>query len=231
MRGFSKMNIRSNISSALMGALFLGVGSLAAQASTYWSTGVDGNSDGKDDHYTVLGSIANNATNSNAGYPAVGLPPVTTPASGPAYLYSNGAYPAGLNFISNDPFGGVGLNTTVYAVTFFLDVAGLISGNWAADNGGVIYNGNTQVAFLGTELNGPATNYSSSHPFSFFGNAGLNTLTFYITDGGPPSAFAFNVESVSVPGPIVGAGLPGLVVALGGLVVLARRRRNQAVIG
>lgn len=31
-----------------------------------------------------------------------------------------------------------------------------------------------------------------------------------------------------VPGPLAGAGLPGLVMALGGLVILSRRRRNQA---
>lgn len=35
--------------------------------------------------------------------------------------------------------------------------------------------------------------------------------------------------NVPVPGPIVGAGFPGLLMALGGLVALARRRRNQAV--
>jgi hypothetical protein len=42
--------------------------------------------------------------------------------------------------------------------------------------------------------------------------------------------YAFgSLTTAAVPGPIVGAGLPGLMMALGGLVILARRRRNQAV--
>jgi len=35
------------------------------------------------------------------------------------------------------------------------------------------------------------------------------------------------INADPVPGPIIGAGLPGLVMALGGLVVLSRRRRSQ----
>ena len=37
------------------------------------------------------------------------------------------------------------------------------------------------------------------------------------------------VFAVSVPGPIVGAGLPGLLAACGGLIALARRRRKMAL--
>ena len=36
-----------------------------------------------------------------------------------------------------------------------------------------------------------------------------------------------SVSTQAVPGPIVGAGLPGLVAACGGLLALARRRRRQ----
>jgi hypothetical protein len=40
------------------------------------------------------------------------------------------------------------------------------------------------------------------------------------------SNFAADLSSVAVPGPIAGAGLPGLVAACGGLLALARRRRK-----
>jgi len=45
-----------------------------------------------------------------------------------------------------------------------------------------------------------------------------------------PASFAFASEitnAFSVPGPVVGAGMPGLVAACGGLLALARRRRQK----
>ncbi len=39
-----------------------------------------------------------------------------------------------------------------------------------------------------------------------------------------------SIQAAAVPGPIVGAGLPGLLMALGGLVALSRRRRSKGAI-
>jgi hypothetical protein len=47
-----------------------------------------------------------------------------------------------------------------------------------------------------------------------------------ITHQGPFNA-AFVLNGVAVPGPVVGAGLPGLIAACGGLLALARRRRSS----
>jgi len=51
-----------------------------------------------------------------------------------------------------------------------------------------------------------------------------------IVGGNPAPQFnaAFVLNGVSVPGPIAGAGLPGLLLACGCLLALARRRRRSA---
>jgi hypothetical protein len=58
-------------------------------------------------------------------------------------------------------------------------------------------------------------------------NPGNYYLEFTGTGGGT-SGYGGNLSVHAVPGPIVGAGLPGLIAACVGLLALARRRRQLA---
>ena len=64
-----------------------------------------------------------------------------------------------------------------------------------------------------------AGNDELAHTIPFF-----NFYTFSAVSGNVLLA-----QISAVPGPIVGAGLPGLIAACGGLIALARRRRRQGI--
>src|SRR5262245_42741651 len=59
----------------------------------------------------------------------------------------------------------------------------------------------------------------ASNPLPFF--------NFYIFNATSGNVLLASMTAAAVPGPIVGAGLPGLVVACVGLIALARRRRQR----
>jgi hypothetical protein len=79
----------------------------------------------------------------------------------------------------------------------------------------------TQVSFSeANSANGTLGTASAGTDFAFAELNGTGgNVEFYV------SALTYN----PVPGPIVGAGLPGLIAACGGLVALARRRRQLVV--
>ena len=64
---------------------------------------------------------------------------------------------------------------------------------------------------------------------AFFRNQdGVLHLTYTSLPGVGGGLSHFDQYGVPVPGPVVGAGLPGLIAACGGLIALARRRKARA---
>lgn len=60
-----------------------------------------------------------------------------------------------------------------------------------------------------------------------FNTGALTSLNIFFADRYvTESSLSFTIEAAAVPGPIAGAGIPGLVMALSGLVAWRRRRRQ-----
>ena len=112
------------------------------------------------------------------------------------------------------------------------DVVGLTEG-WEVESETLI--SLTNQLYLGAQLssaffNSPA-DAAGPFPVAFAVGATDFSVTghFTIMTNGLAGGFNGGVDIAAVPGPVVGAGIPGIIAAFGGLYAFYRRRRQAAV--
>src|SRR5262249_27339282 len=121
-------------------------------------------------------------------------------------------YAAPFTYMTVDSLSGV----TLFSMTAGGETLSMVVSHSSAvaSNGSVTVSGTGTLSMLGT------TNFNPiDGKFSISGRG---------TSRGSTVVVSFSAGVQAVPGPVVGAGLPGLLAACAGLVALARRRR-QAV--
>ena len=230
------------IAAALLGGLLICTFGAGAQASVVYSdfNGSNGLSSAVIDNFNVTTSPGGVfEQKSNAGSFGVGV------STGAVNGEIDGAGDSA-EYIRFESISGSRL-LSAFTVSFLY--AAPAFGDTVNESASIIIDGVTYVLSVIDTLNaafsfGPGATVTNLSPGSGSGGgawevAFANPLSFASIQFSPgPTAgttapqadYAFgSLTTAAVPGPIVGAGLPGLMMALGGLVILARRRRNQAV--
>jgi hypothetical protein len=113
---------------------------------------------------------------------------------------------------------------TVTGVPPINDAFLLLAGN--TDGSGHAVVGETLSNGVVLSLNAPGATTAFFNPVTTL-RVMKDQIDFVGLDGGFATTSALSNAFSVVPGPVVGAGLPGLVVACGGLLGLARRRRQR----
>jgi hypothetical protein len=115
----------------------------------------------------------------------------------------------------------VGTTTQVFSITGTGDVFAFVQANDRFGNAEAIQ------AFDLTGLFGPLGPGQNGFTFRAINGEIMTSLRLFDQGGTITDFEHYRIDVAAVPGPIVGAGIPGLIAACFGMVGLARRRKNK----
>ena len=176
---------------------------------------------------TIVGSTYDFTTSvtGNTQISPLGGPTLHTDPANPGFCVGPPVDCGGGHGVSGS-FSFTNISPTLDRITFayFGSTAGAGPGSFTIDLGNFVTKDGetiTGVTFFSGGLGGASTSVTFDGTHARFTET---TSGDYDAIGG--NFIAFNVTTTAVPGPIVGAGGPGLIAGCCGLLALARRRRQ-----